>query len=131
MNAAGALTVARAANGSVLLAAPTLALGATVGGRRDRPARIVTRILGARHLVQAGLTGLRPGPTALWIGATVDALHAATALGLAALDRDQRRDALGNALSAAAFAVAGAALARPRADERGRSGPRIPPAAPR
>ena len=112
MNVAGALTLVRAANGVLLLAAPGPTLHATVHGRDDRAARMVTRILGARHIVQAGLTGLRPGPTALWIGATVDALHAATALGLAALDADRRRAALGNALSALLFAAAAAALAR-------------------
>ena len=42
----------------------------------------------------------------------IDALHAATALGLAALDADRRRAALGNALSALFFAAAAAALAR-------------------
>ncbi len=112
MNASGLLTLARAANGAALLVVPGSVLRSTVGGRDDRPARIVTRILGARHLVQAGLTGLRPGPTALWIGAAVDAVHAATALGLAALDDGRRRAALGNALSAFVFAAAGAALAR-------------------
>ena len=112
VNVAGALTLVRAANGVLLLAAPGPTLHATVHGRDDRAARMVTRTLGARHLVQAGLTGLRPGPTALWVGATVDALHAATALGLAALDADRRRAALGNALSALLFAAAAAALAR-------------------
>ena len=118
MNASGVLTLARAANGAALLAVPGGVLRATVRGRVDRPARVVTRILGARHLVQARLTGLRPGPAALWIGTAVDAAHAATALGLAAVDADRRRAAIGNALSALAFAAAGAALARraPAAD---------------
>jgi hypothetical protein len=112
VNAAGGLTLARAANGVALLVAPGRAVRSTVHGRADRPARVVTRILGARHLVQAGLTGLEPGPNALWIGAAVDGIHAATALGLAALDARRRRAALGNAVSALAFAAAGAALAR-------------------
>ena len=111
MTAAGALTLVRAATGVALLAKPGRVVRSTVRGAGDRPARVVTRILGARHLLQAGLTGLRPGPTALWVGATVDAVHATTALCLAALDARRRRDALGNALSAVAFAVVGAALA--------------------
>lgn len=112
MNATAALTLARVATGAVLLAAPGTVLRSAARGRSDRPARIVTRVLGARHLVQAALTGLRPAPAALGIGAGVDALHAATALGLAAVDPSRRRDALANAVTALAFAGAGAQLAR-------------------
>ncbi len=106
------LTLARLVDGVLLLAFPGRALRRTVHGVDDTPARVVTRVLGARHLVQAALTGPRPGPTALWVGAGVDALHATTAVGFAAVDPHRRHAALANGLSAALFAVAGVVLAR-------------------
>ena len=49
----------------------------------DTKSRIIARILGARHLTQAALSGYRPSPEVLAMGVWVDTVHALTALGLA------------------------------------------------
>jgi hypothetical protein len=77
----------------------------------------VARVLGVRHLVQAGLTAAalrgEPGsPLPLVLGAAVDVLHASTMVGLAVVDRGARRVALadtGIEVSLAAAGVLGAA----------------------
>ncbi len=76
-------------------------------------ARMVARVLGVRHLAQAAFTAgtewADPGnPLPLGGGAAVDALHAASMLGLGALDRRVRRTALTDALLETALAAAGA-----------------------
>jgi hypothetical protein len=73
----------------------------------------VARVLGIRHLVQAGLTAValraaEPGPSLpLGLGAAVDVLHASTMVGLAAVDRGARRVALADMGVELALAVAG------------------------
>ena len=73
----------------------------------------MARVLGARHLVQAGLTAaaLRAEPGrpyyALAGGAAVDALHATTMVGLALVDRGARRVALADTGAELALATAG------------------------
>jgi hypothetical protein len=63
----------------------------------------VTRVLGARHLLQAMATawaresGLPPGPVLL-AGAAVDATHAASMLGLAVISGPLRRAELADAM---------------------------------
>ena len=105
-NSTGAWVVAlaRAGYGVALLVAPQALIkltgdpvtGQPAGASRARPSRRacgVARVLGARHLMQAGLTAvaLRAGPGrsyyALAGGAAVDALHATTMVGLALVDR--------------------------------------------
>ncbi|EUA52984.1 hypothetical protein I550_4616 [Mycobacterium intracellulare 1956] len=88
-----AIELIRAGWGGVLLAAPTEVLSRIHGVRVDRKAIVVTRILGARHLVQAASSGVDPGPEELAAGVWVDTVHSATALGLALVDR--RRAAAG------------------------------------
>lgn len=68
---------------------------------------LVTRVLGARQLTHGLPSGLRPGPGVLAVGVWVDTLHAATAVGLAALDRRRAGPALADAGIAATFAVLG------------------------
>ena len=61
-------------------------------------ARNVTKLLAARHLVQAALTaGAPPGAARLGIGAAVDLAHAASMIGLALVDRGIQRAALADA----------------------------------
>ena len=73
----------------------------------------MARVLGARHLIQAGLTAaaLRAGPGrtyyALAGGAAVDVLHATTMVGLALVDRGARRVALADTGAELALATAG------------------------
>jgi hypothetical protein len=72
----------------------------------------MTRVLGARHLMQALLTaaaraaGLPPG-VVLWLGAAVDAAHASSMIGLAAVYRPLRHVALADAVLETAFAAGG------------------------
>jgi len=77
---AGLLTGLRLAYGSVLLAAPGPVVQAAAGQPADTRARRVTRVLGARHLLQGIGTVGRPGPDVVGLGAEVDLVHAATAL---------------------------------------------------
>lgn len=121
--AAWAITLARAGYGVALLCAPQALIaltgdpvtGQAAGASRARPSRRacgVARVLGVRHLVQAGLTAAalraQPGsPYPLAGGAAVDALHATTMVGLALVDRGARRVALADAGVELALATAG------------------------
>lgn len=127
-NASGwAVTLVRAGYGVALVVAPQALIkltgdavtgqspGQRGGAARARPGRRacgVARVLGVRHLVQAGVTAVAlradPGsPYALAGGAAVDALHAGTMVGLAAVDRRARRVALADAGVELALATAG------------------------
>lgn len=102
-----AIELVRAGWGAVLLTAPAEMLDHIHGVRVDRKALVVTRILGARHLTQAALSGVNPGPEVLAAGVWVDAVHSATALGLAVLDRRRARGGVTDAAVAASWAVLG------------------------
>ena len=117
------VTLVRAGYGVALLAAPEALIKLTgdpvtgqAPGERARPSRRacgVARVLGVRHLVQAGLTAaaLRAGPGRTYYavagGAAVDALHATTMMGLALADRGARRVALADTGAELALATAG------------------------
>lgn len=73
---------------------------------------MVARVLGARQLAQAGLSGPAPTAAALARGVEVDALHAASMIGLAVLSRRWRPAALASAAVAAGFATAGVLATR-------------------
>lgn len=76
----------------------------------------VGQLLGARQIAQAVVMSGNPTPAVLWLGAEVDALHAASMIGLACIDRRYRRAALVDAAIAAVFALLGmtaASLAPP------------------
>ena len=109
--AAWAITLARAGYGVALVCAPQALIGLT-GNPGSRRACGVARVLGVRHLVQAGLTAAalraQPGsPYPLAGGAAVDALHATTMVGLALVDRGARRVALADTGVELALATAG------------------------
>lgn len=97
----------RAGWGGVLLAAPAGVLSHIHGVRVDRRAIVVTRILGARHLIQAALSGVNPGPEVLAAGVWVDTVHSATAVGLALVDRRRARGGVIDAAVAASWAALG------------------------
>lgn len=101
----------RAGYGMLLLLAPNRMVHLYTGHHADRPARVVARILGARHVAQALLTLDSRDPVVLAVGAEVDLTHAATSLGLAAADARRRRGGIVDAAAAALFAGTGAALA--------------------
>jgi hypothetical protein len=73
----------------VLLAAPDRILSSIHGLYNDTKSRVITRILGARHLTQAALSERRPGAEVLAMGRWADTVHALTALTLAVGDRDR------------------------------------------
>jgi hypothetical protein len=106
-----ALQLARVSYGTALLLAPGVAIFLVTGHLPGRRARRVARLLGARHLAQAALTAVVPLPEVFMVGAGVDALHAASMVILAAVDRTARRAALADAAVEAAFAATGLAVA--------------------
>jgi hypothetical protein len=101
------IEILRGAWGVALLAIPDRILGAVHGLRIDTRSRTVARILGARHLTQAALSGYRPSPEVLAMGVWVDTVHALTALGLAAGDHRRIRAGLADTAIAATWAAAG------------------------
>ena len=95
--------VARLSLGAAALAAPHVLLPAAAD---TRTSRAVTRVLGARYLAQGGLgVADRKSWPPSW-DAGVDALHAASMVGLAAISHRYRGVALVSAGAAVAFAVA-------------------------
>jgi hypothetical protein len=104
-----ATTIARAGWGCALLLVPDRVL--RVGGRPPAPPAAVTvaRVLGARQLMQSAITVIAPTGLVMALGTAVDALHAGTDIGLAAVSPRWRRIALVDAFLAAAFATCGTA----------------------
>jgi hypothetical protein len=101
------IEILRAAWGAALLIEPDRVLRSTHSGPVDPPSRTVTRILGARQLGQAALSGLRPSPEVLAMGVWVDSVHALTASALALGDRRRVRAGCTDAAVAGVWAVAG------------------------
>jgi len=102
------LVLARALYGGALLAVPRVALRIVAGaGQEDRRAVAVARLLGARHVLQAGVSAAWPTPAVLAAGGGADRAHAASGLGLALLDRRRARPALVDASLAASWSVLG------------------------
>ena len=110
--------VARAAYGLALVCWPGRAVRLAQGTPADGRVQVVARVLGGRHLTQAAATAARPSPGVLTLGADTDLAHAASMLALAVADRRRCRAALVDAAVAAAFAAAGAVLARLPGDPR-------------
>lgn len=94
----------RAGWGAALLAAPAEVLTHVHGIEVDDKALVITRILGARHLVQASLSGINPSPEVLAAGIWVDTVHSMTAFGLAAVDRRRARGGIVDGVVAASWA---------------------------
>jgi hypothetical protein len=110
--------LARAGYGAALLCAPGPMIGVVTGKPPSRRARQVARVLGVRHLAQAAVTALNPGPEVVALGVVVDLLHAASMFAFAAVVPDLRDAELADALAATALAVAEPAmssLGRPKA----------------
>lgn len=101
------IEVGRAVWGAALLIAPRQVLESVHHVRVDSRSLVVARILGARQLTQAALSGIRPTPEVLAMGVWVDAAHALTAVGLAAADRSRARASLSDAGVAALWAALG------------------------
>jgi hypothetical protein len=101
------IELARAGWGTALLVAPRQVMTTVHHVGVDTKSLAIARILGARQLTQAVLSGLRPSPEVLAMGVWVDAVHAMTALGLAALDRSRARAGLIDTAIAALWAVIG------------------------
>lgn len=102
-----AIEAGRAAWGAALLAAPRAVLRNVHHLDADTTTLVVARILGARQLGQAALSGIRPSPEVLAIGVWVDTAHALSAAGLALADRSRDRAGLTDTAVAAAWAVLG------------------------
>jgi hypothetical protein len=100
----------RAGYGTLLLAVPDPVIRLYTGHRADPLARAVTRILGARHLLQGILSCGAPDDLVLALGVEVDLTHVASMLGLAVLDQRWRRAGLVDAAAAGVFALAGMVL---------------------
>jgi hypothetical protein len=102
-----ALQLIRATYGTALILAPGGTIRLATGRVPGRRTRRVAQLLGLRHLAQTALTAVAPRPAVYAAGGQVDAVHAASMLLLAAVDRSGRRAALTDALAEAAFAAAG------------------------
>jgi hypothetical protein len=97
--------VARLAAGAVALARPQLLIRMTGSADGTWPRR-VTRLLGARYVVQSGGGALLGRPWVPEVDGAVDVLHALSMVGFAALSPGHRRRALSSGLVAIGFAVA-------------------------
>ena len=105
------VTLARAGYGGALIGVPGLLIGLT-GQRPGARACGVARVLGVRHLAQAGITAATllgdPGASVvLGGGAAVDLLHASSMVALGGADSRVRRAALTDATVETALAVIG------------------------
>lgn len=112
------VTVGRAGYGVALIGVPGLLIGLT-GQRPGGRACGVARVLGVRHLVQAGATAASQlsdpgGSVVLRGGAAVDLLHATSMMALGAVDPHARRAALSDAAVETTLAMIGAAAAATR-----------------
>lgn len=99
--------VVRAGWGTALLTCPGLVLQHVHRLRADTASRRVTRVLGARQLGQAVLSGVAPSPEVLAMGVWVDAAHAVTAVAFSLSDRTRWRAGVTDAVIAAVWAALG------------------------
>jgi hypothetical protein len=107
------LAAVRATWGGLLAGAPDLVL-TTITGRPATPSQTrLLRVLGTRHLLQAGIELARPTRGVIRSGAAVDLLHAATCAGAVAFSREWRRAALVDGVGAVGFAAGGLLRAGP------------------
>jgi hypothetical protein len=127
----GILTVARGTYGLMLLLAPGSLVSLAAGAPPSNSACRVARILGARHVAQALISGWAEttawaagstlsGRRVISAGAAVDGIHAASMLILAWANPQLRRAELGDAAVAAVLAGLGGGSGV-RLSEEGRS----------
>jgi hypothetical protein len=93
--------------GLAALLRPRTVLHALQGDPNDRASQVTMRVLGARQLSQAVLSGVSPTAPVLAVGVWVDAVHALTAAGLAALRPKYAAPALADAAIAGTWAGVG------------------------
>ena len=96
--------LARAGWGATLCTAPSRILAMAGHRRPSRTATDLVRVLGARHLVQAGVVLMKPSRTVTRAGGVVDALHALSDVAVAAVSPRWRTAATADAVLAASFA---------------------------
>jgi hypothetical protein len=101
------IEIARGLWGATLFTAPGLVLDVTGGDPDDRASRLVMRILGARQVTQAVLSGIGPTGPVLALGVWVDVAHATTSVALAVTERRYTRPAAVDASIATGWALAG------------------------
>ena len=106
------VTVGRAAYGLSLLLAPGALIQVASGHTMGQAPKLVGRILGARHLVQALVVGRMGTRNWLLVGTAVDVAHALSMIWFAVLDRGYRRPATLDAVLAVGLAVSGLREAR-------------------
>ncbi len=94
----------RGGYGLMLLLAPRWTLERLHRLQVDDRSVPVARVLGARQITQAALSGGDPSPEVLAAGVWVDLAHAATAAGLATVDRSRRAGGVTNAVASLAWA---------------------------
>ena len=104
--------LARVVYGLLLVAIPNRLLHRVSKGQASKQELTLTRVLGARLLLQAAVTDVRPDAVSVALGAEVDLIHAISMVIWTVVDRNSRRLTLLSAALAAVFAVAGAAQAR-------------------
>lgn len=104
------LIAARVAWAALLLGCPDTIFRAVGGTKPDGRWRLITRILGARHLAEA-LFEASGRPDRVRVAALVDTVHAISVVGYAAMDRPRRRVALADVVVAGCFAAYGWRLA--------------------
>lgn len=101
-------TAAVRAGWAVILLTMPERLLRTVGAAPISAATIAAvRMLGVRHLVQAGASAALPTRSVAGLGAVVDSLHAGSCVGLAVGSPRWRRAALADVLVEAGFAASG------------------------
>ena len=107
MKAAPWAALARAIYGLTLLAAPDALLHRLSRHEADEITRVLTRLLGARLLIQTALIPPNSSPRRLRVGATIDTSHALTLIILATRSRKWRRLAITNAVATIPLATTG------------------------
>jgi hypothetical protein len=108
---ADVLDVTRGLYGAALLVRPTALCRVLHVDVPSTELRLVMRVLGARHLAQAIVVPIVDSDVTRALGAVADVLHGATDLLYARWRRGRRTGAEFDAVVAASFAVANAALA--------------------
>ena len=101
-----ALPLTRFAYGATLLVAPGALIKLTCAHPADPRARLVARVLGARHCLQAVVVGSARAPIVHKLAVAVDLLHALSMEGMAVFDHKNRRAEMVDGCVATAFAGA-------------------------
>jgi hypothetical protein len=104
------LSLTTAAAGAVMLLTPAR-VSRALAGRGTAPPPAAIRLLGGRYAVQAAAQLLLPRRSTFAVGATVDALHAASMIPVAAAVARYRLAAVSSLLLATASVAANSALA--------------------